>query len=101
MPHRYLPHTPDDVRKMLSTVGASDVDALFEAVPRALRERARLDLPDAMSEHDLKAHLLDLASKVTIPEADGIFLGGGAYNHFQPGVIDFVNSTCTASEWPT
>ncbi len=92
MPHRYLPHTPDDVRKMLSTVGASDVDALFEAVPRALRERARLDLPDAMSEHDLKAHLLDLASKVTIPEADGIFLGGGAYNHFQPGVVDFVIS---------
>jgi glycine dehydrogenase subunit 1 len=92
MPHRYLPHTPDDVRKMLSAVGASDVGELFEAVPRELRELARLDLPDAMSEHDLKAHLLHLASQVTIPEADAIFLGGGAYNHFQPGVVDFVIS---------
>jgi len=92
MPHRYLPHTPEDIRKMLAAVGAPDVDALFEAVPRELRGRAGLDLPDGMSEHDLKAHLLDLAAKVALPEAEAMFLGGGAYNHFQPGVVDFVIS---------
>jgi glycine dehydrogenase subunit 1 len=92
MPHRYLPHTPEDIRKMLAAVGAPDVDALFEAVPRELRGRAGLDLQDGMSEHDLKAHLLDLAAKVALPEAEAMFLGGGAYNHFQPGVVDFVIS---------
>lgn len=92
MPHRYLPHTPDDLRRMLAAVHAPDVDALFEAIPEDLRRRAHLDLPDGMGEHALKAHLKDLASSVQVPEAEGMFLGGGAYNHFQPGVVDFVIS---------
>ncbi len=92
MPHRYLPHTPDDLRRMLAAVHAPDVDALFEAIPEDLRRRAHLDLPDGMGEHALKAHLQDLASGVLVPEAEGMFLGGGAYNHFQPGVVDFVIS---------
>jgi glycine dehydrogenase subunit 1 len=45
-----------------------------------------------MGEHALKAHLQDLAARVGVPEAGGMFLGGGAYNHFQPGVVDFVIS---------
>ena len=89
MPHRYLPHTPDDLRKMLSAVGAKEVNDLFEAVPGRLRARAKLDLPEGLGEPALKAHLLELAGRVNVPEPEGIFLGGGAYNHFQPGVGHF------------
>lgn len=92
MSHRYLPHTPRDIRKMLEVIGVPGIDSLLEPIPANLRERAALDLPEGLDEHSLKAHLLDLASRQAVPEAEGIFLGGGAYNHFQPGVIDYVLS---------
>ena len=31
---RYLPLTPDDRRAMLAKIGAPDIDALFQDVPR-------------------------------------------------------------------
>ena len=92
MSHRYLPHTPRDVARMLDTIGVSDVDALLEPVPAAMRKRARLDLPAGLDEHSLREHLTQLASEVSIPPAEAMFLGGGAYNHFQPSVVDFVIS---------
>jgi len=92
MSHRYLPHTPDDIRKMLEAIGAPDIDALFDPIPASLRKRAAIDLPGGLDEHSLKAHLLDLAGRQKVPPAEGMFLGGGAYNHFQPGVVDFVIS---------
>ncbi|MDP3940402.1 MAG: aminomethyl-transferring glycine dehydrogenase subunit GcvPA, partial [Deltaproteobacteria bacterium] len=76
----------------LEVIGAPDIDALFEPVPAPLRKRAVLDLPAGLDEHSLKAHLLELAARQQVPPAEGMFLGGGAYNHFQPGVVDFVIS---------
>jgi glycine dehydrogenase subunit 1 len=92
MPHRYLPHTPGDLRKMLETVDAAGIDALFEAVPATLRERGGLTLPPGLDEHSLKTHLEELASRQRTPQAAAAFLGGGAYHHLRPGLIDFVIS---------
>ena len=86
MPHRYLPHTPEDIRKMLDVIGAPSIDSLLGDIPEALLAGAALDLPEGLDEHSLKAHLLQLASRQAVPDTDGMFLGGGAYNHFQPGV---------------
>jgi glycine dehydrogenase subunit 1 len=86
--HRYIPNTEDDVRKMLEAIGVPSIDALFEPVPAAVRLQRELDLPPALSEPDLLAHLGALAGQNADPSAFAVFLGVGAYRHFAPSFID-------------
>ena len=51
-----------------------------------------LDLPPAMGELELTAHLTALAGRNTSAEQAACFLGGGSYDHFIPAVVDFVAS---------
>jgi glycine dehydrogenase subunit 1 len=86
--HRYIPNTDADVRRMLETIGVPSIDALFEPVPAAVRLQRELDLPPALSEPDLIAHLGALAGQNADPSKFAIFLGAGAYRHFAPSFID-------------
>ncbi|MBZ0272812.1 aminomethyl-transferring glycine dehydrogenase subunit GcvPA [bacterium] len=84
---RYIPHTGDDVRRMLAAVGASSLDDLHESVPDAIRLKGALHLPEALGEARLLDHLERLADS-----NDGArmvsFLGGGAYRHHIPPAVD-------------
>jgi glycine dehydrogenase subunit 1 len=82
---RYIPHTAEDVRQMLEAIGVPAVDDLFVGVPAALRLGRPLALPAAASELELLRELGDLAA-ANPPHLS--FLGGGAYQHFIPAVVD-------------
>jgi len=84
----YIQNTPDDVREMLKSVGAASIDALFEAVPEAVRLKKPLDLPPALPESELLRHMEGLAARNRTFDAGRCFLGAGAYNHFVPAVVD-------------
>jgi glycine dehydrogenase subunit 1 len=86
--HRYIPNTDADVRRMLEAIGVPSIDALFEPVPAAVRLQRELDLPPALSEPDLMAHLGALAAQNADPARFAVFLGAGAYRHFAPSFID-------------
>jgi glycine dehydrogenase subunit 1 len=86
--HRYIPNTDADVRRMLEAIGVPSIDALFEPVPAAVRLQRELDLPPALSEPDLVAHLGALAAQNADPSTFAVFLGAGAYRHFAPSFID-------------
>jgi glycine dehydrogenase subunit 1 len=86
--HRYIPNTDDDTRKMLDAIGVSSIDALFEPVPAGVRLQRDLDIPPAMSEPDLIAHLEVLAAQDADPSRYAAFLGAGVYRHFSPSFID-------------
>lgn len=87
----HLPHTPDDVRAMLDTIGAPDVDALFADIPTEVRDRNRpLDLP-ARDELAVHRHLTTLAER-SIGLNQVPFLGGGLYDHFIPSVVGHILS---------
>ncbi len=73
---------------MLEAIGAPSIDALFEPVPAAVRLQRELDLPPALSEPDLIAHLVALAGQNADPSTFATFLGAGAYRHFSPSFID-------------
>ncbi len=88
MTHRYIPNTDADVRRMLEAIGVPSIDALFEPVPAAVRLQRELDLPPALSEPDLVAHLGALAAQNADPSTFAVFLGAGAYRHFAPSFID-------------
>ncbi len=86
----YIPNTIDDQQAMLEAVGVASLDELFAMVPAELRLDRPLDLPAAMGEMELTAHVSELAGRNTAAGQALCFLGGGSYDHFIPAVVDFV-----------
>ncbi len=85
---RYIPHTEEDVRQMLATIGVDSIEDLFEEVPDDLRLGREMELPEPLSESELVRQLQELAGQNATSSGYLSFLGGGAYNHFIPAVID-------------
>ena len=85
---RYIPHTPEDVARMLETIGVGSLDDLFVGIPVGARLGRPLDLPEAAAEGELLRELKALAARNATPESHLSFLGGGAYQHFIPAAVD-------------
>src|SRR3954453_8539860 len=81
----YGPHTADDRQRMLSALGMTSVDQLFEDIPFELRA-SPLDLPDPEPELALAARLQALAGRNRTDLAS--FLGAGVYRHWSPPAVD-------------
>ncbi len=80
--------TDDNVRTMLGTIGVESLDDLFRDIPPELRLDRPLDIPPALSELELLDHLNELADANRHCDQQVCFLGGGAYDHFIPTVVD-------------
>jgi glycine dehydrogenase subunit 1 len=89
----YIPHTDTDRREMLATIGAHSIDELFREIPENLRVApGSLDLPPALDEHRLMAHLREI-SKKNVNLADvTCFLGAGIYDRYIPATVGAVIS---------
>ncbi|HBG46580.1 MAG TPA: aminomethyl-transferring glycine dehydrogenase subunit GcvPA [Deltaproteobacteria bacterium] len=88
----YIPHTEEDIQKILQAVGATRVEEILSQLPAALRLKTPLDLPRGLSEQELLCHLKDLSAKNTTVEEYSSFLGAGAYNHYIPAIVDSIIS---------
>ncbi|MEM8733080.1 MAG: aminomethyl-transferring glycine dehydrogenase subunit GcvPA [Planctomycetota bacterium] len=88
----YLFNTPEDTRAMLDTIGAASVEELFSTIPSELRFDRKLDIPPAMSELEMTQHFEQLSGKNQGVGKSVCFLGGGAYDHFIPAVVDHIAS---------
>jgi glycine dehydrogenase subunit 1 len=86
----YLPHTPEDRRAMLDTIGVATVADLFGDMPARLRLGRRLRLPEALTEPELRRQMQKLAAANGNTEEYCCFLGAGAYDHYIPSVVDTV-----------
>ena len=89
----YIPHTDTDRSEMLATIGAQTIDELFREIPENLRVApGSLDLPPALDEPRLMAHLWNI-SKKNINLADvTCFLGAGIYDRYIPASVGAVIS---------
>ncbi|MCK5130357.1 MAG: aminomethyl-transferring glycine dehydrogenase subunit GcvPA [Clostridiales bacterium] len=92
----YIPHTNEDIQKMLDVIGVDDIDALFLNLPDAVKQKGRLNIPEGRSEIEVLDRLNELADKNTVYKT--IFRGAGAYNHFIPSVV---SSLASRSEFLT
>jgi glycine dehydrogenase subunit 1 len=88
----YVLNTPADQKAMLARVGAASIDELFKSVPNSLRLHRPLGVPAALNEMELQQHLTALAARNASTDQAVCFLGGGAYDHFIPAVVDAVAS---------
>ncbi|HIQ20966.1 MAG TPA: aminomethyl-transferring glycine dehydrogenase subunit GcvPA [Planctomycetes bacterium] len=88
----YIPNTDPERRAMLEAVGAVSLEELFAPIPADLRLQRPLNLPAAMGELELTAHMNRLAAANTSADGAVCFLGAGSYDHFVPSLCDFVGS---------
>ena len=79
----FTPHTPQDKQQMLAKTGVQNVRELLAQIPQEFLYPA-LDLPAALTEAELTAHVRALAAKNT-PLKN--FIGAGAYEHFVPAAV--------------
>ena len=89
MAFAYFPHTEDDIRQMLDRIGVESLEDLYSDVPQDVIYRQEYDLPDAMSEHEVRQYFEALAEQNT-----SLFClcGLGAYDHYSPAVISHIIS---------
>jgi glycine dehydrogenase subunit 1 len=88
---RYIPNSPEERAEMLQQVGVASVENLFSSIPENLRLREHLKVPAAMSELELLNRFDELAARNQAAKRIG-FLGGGAYSHYIPTVVDHLIS---------
>jgi glycine dehydrogenase subunit 1 len=72
--------------EMLSELGLSSVDQLFEDVPREVRTNG-LRLPRGMSEAEVLRHVRSMMAQNLCADDHPCFLGAGIYNHFVPSAV--------------
>jgi glycine dehydrogenase subunit 1 len=88
----YLSLTDADRAEMLAAIGVSSVDELFEQIPPAVRFERDLDVPQALSELELVAHMSELAARNAHSGVELSFLGAGIYDHYVPSLVDVLLS---------
>ncbi|NHN33458.1 aminomethyl-transferring glycine dehydrogenase subunit GcvPA [Paenibacillus agricola] len=92
MKHRYLPMTEQDQAEMFETIGISTIEELFSDIPASVRFQGRLDVSEALDEHEMLKHMRKLAGKNADFDNYTSFLGAGIYDHHLPVVINHVIS---------
>src|ERR1700728_4111851 len=83
---RYLPKSPGERLEMLKQIDASSIDDLFSTIPQEYRLQRDLEVPRQMGESEIVEYFRNAAQKSAAGYAS--FLGGGAYRHFRPIIID-------------
>ncbi len=86
MNYKYFPHTEEDLQEMLKAAGAKTVHDLFADVPEAARFKREYELPEALSETDLRLFFEQLTAPDNTRQLV-CFAGAGCYDHYAPSVV--------------
>jgi glycine dehydrogenase subunit 1 len=79
----FIPHTPDDVVRMLEVIGARSIEELFDEIPAELRAKS-LAIPPPLSEMEVARLMTERAALDGRPLN---FIGAGAYEHHIPAPV--------------
>lgn len=83
--HKYFPQTETDITAMKEVIGIKHIDELFHDINPKLRITKNLNLPEAMSEEELRRHLDELGKQ---NKQFNSFLGAGTYDTLQFSAIN-------------
>jgi glycine dehydrogenase subunit 1 len=79
----FIPHTPDDIARMLEVIGARSIEDLFDEIPADLRAGV-LNVPAPLSEMEIARLMTERAA---IDGRPLNFIGAGAYEHHIPAPV--------------
>jgi glycine dehydrogenase subunit 1 len=87
----YTSLSEKDKKEMIAKIGVTSVEELFRSVPEDLRLKKALSVPPSLGEQELLSYFEKIRTQNKYFEYLS-FLGGGAYNHFIPYVVDYLSS---------
>jgi len=86
----FIPNSSPEVKaSMLKYLGIDSIEELFRDIPEGIRIK-ELDLPKGMSELEVRGRIKGILKKNVSMEEMPIFLGGGAWFHYVPAVVEEV-----------
>lgn len=88
---RYLPLSNSDRDEIKKLLGIQETRELFSDIPQNKSYTPLDDLPSSLPENELIGAFRNLASKNSYHHYLS-FLGGGAYNHFIPEVVNYLSA---------
>jgi glycine dehydrogenase subunit 1 len=97
--HPYMANSvPALKQEMLDAIGVDSIEALFEQIPLEHRLQRPINLPSALTESQLRRHMVSMLSKNKTCEQNLNFLGAGCWQHHVPAACDEV---VRRNEWLT
>ena len=80
----FIPHTEEDIKAMLKTIGIRQMDALFDEIPDSLKHASLEGIPSGLTEMELNR-----LAKERAKQDSGLlcFIGAGAYEHHIPAAV--------------
>jgi len=86
--HPYIPNSQPEIKQeMLQEIGIKSIDELYADIPEKYQLRKSLNLPEALSEFEVKRHVEALLSKNKTCSDMSVFLGAGCWPHYVPAVV--------------
>lgn len=89
----YIPSTPEEQKEMLSAAGFDSFDGLFSQIPESVRLSRLLDLPQGLSELEVRRKMTAIASENKVFPT--VFRGAGAYRHYIPAAVTRITANET------
>ena len=84
MNFKFFPQTKEEIEQMLKQAGMNSRDDLYADVPEQIRFRGEYDLPEPMSETEIRSLFEKLGEK---NRRLTVFAGAGCYDHYTPAVV--------------
>lgn len=84
MNFKFFPQTKEEIEQMLKQSGMNSLDDLYADVPEQIRFRGEYDLPEPMSETEIRSLFEKLGEK---NRRLTLFAGAGCYDHYTPAVV--------------
>lgn len=84
MNYKYFPHTKSDLLAMFDKIGVKSLEDLYAEVPDSIRFKGDYELPEAMSELEVRRMFSELGSQ---NRQLTCFAGAGVYDHYTPAVV--------------
>jgi len=86
--HPYIPNSQTETKQeMMREIGIKNIDELYADIPKKYLLKKTLNLPEALSEFEVKKHVEALLSKNKTSNDLPIFLGAGCWPHYVPAVV--------------
>ncbi len=86
--HPYIPNSQPEIKtEMMKEIGVKSIDELYADIPEKHFLKRRLNLPNALSEFEVKKHVEALLSKNKTCADMPVFLGAGCWPHYVPAVV--------------
>ena len=80
----FIPHTSDDIKEMLATIGVAQIEDLFDEIPTALRNADLTGVLPSLNEMELGRLIRERAAQDSGLQC---YIGAGAYEHHIPAAV--------------